>query len=187
MASLSPSVRCYAVSLQGKCYDGTCQAESRTFEIKSITPPGTIPATNSEWFWGRLYTPGSVVGQIVPLAGESGRTVPTSPANVTEAVVTEAPEDPRAPGTQLTTALHMLNPTSSDRAEAQVWYRNNTPEHPPGVFNGMKVRPSELEDTSVQVVERCYTSFSGAGVQVQLQCCHVVNVVSFSTGGTWAW
>lgn len=122
--------------LQGKCYDGTCQATSKLYEVKSISPAGTIPSNNSEWFWMRLYVAGSAVGEITTL---SSQTSITTPAVVNGSVVSGAPEDPRTPGTPLSTALKMLNPTSSDRVETGVWYRNNTPSHPPGLFNGMKV------------------------------------------------
>jgi hypothetical protein len=125
--------------LQGKCYNGVCQPGFKTYEVKNISANLTVLARYpfaQEWHWGRIFRAGFAVGQIVPLAGEVGR---TSPANVTSAVVTGAPLDPRT-GSPISTGLMMLNPTSSDRVEAQVWYTNATADHPAGVFNGMKVR-----------------------------------------------
>lgn len=129
---------CMLVLLQGKCYDGTCQASDKLFEVKSISPSGTIPANNTEWIWLRLYTAGSAIGEVSTLASQDGL---ATPAAVNASIVATAPEDPRTPGSAIGTALKMVNPLSTDRTEAAVWYRNNTPAHPPGLFNGMKVRP----------------------------------------------
>jgi len=138
---------------QGKCYNGICQPGAKISEVKSISPLG-IPANNTEWIWLRYTTtsPNAALAQFVNLAGEAGRTtVPLGmTASVTNAVRDEAPEDPRSPGSPLTSALLMIDPQGFappmvpvaeplDKVEAALYYRSNTPDHPPGIFNGMKV------------------------------------------------
>jgi hypothetical protein len=148
--SLTDFLLCAAPVLQGKCYDGICQAGTQLFEVKSVRKATdflpTVPVNGTEWTWSRLGTvtaDNGAVGQIVSLATEVGR---TTPAAVTSAIVETAPADPRTPGANVTSALLLVTPTGSssaaaaDQAEAQIWYRNNTQEHPIGLFNGMKVR-----------------------------------------------
>jgi len=148
----------YSLPLQGQCYDGVCQPTSKVFEVKTVGPiltstyndpqwifnggmSGILPANNTQWYYHRLIATAS--GGIQTLSGEVNL---TNPAVVNGSVVSTAPVDPRT-GSPITTALRLICPrlNSSDpvswaeRAEASVWYRNNTPNHPPGLFNGMKV------------------------------------------------
>lgn len=124
--------------LQGMCYNGVCQPGNKLFEVKSVSPMGTIPANNTEFIFLRLFNAGTASAGVVALTDESGR---SSPAAVTSAIVDQAPADPRdATGaSKLTTAFAMMNTGSTDRVEAALFYRNNTPDHPPGLFNGMNV------------------------------------------------
>lgn len=141
--------------MQGKCYNGICQPGAKIFDVKSISPVGTFPANNTEWIWLRYTTtsPNAALAQFVNLADEAGRTtVPLGmTASVTNAVLTGAPEDPRSPGCNLTSALLMINPQGFapptvpvaeplDKVEAALYFVNNTVDHPIGMFNGMKVR-----------------------------------------------
>jgi hypothetical protein len=135
----SVCVRGCVTVLQGKCYDGTCQAGDKLFEVKSISPFG-IPANNSEWTW-RRFTAGSV-GEVTTLASQVDL---ATPATVNGSVVASAPEDPRTHGVAVGAALKIVAPVDGDKTEAAVWYRNNTPSHPPGLFNGMKVSNAALQ------------------------------------------
>lgn len=146
MPRICAALLCSAPVLQGKCYDGTCQAGTQLFEVKSLRKATdilpTVPVDGIEWTWHRLgdiTSNNGAVGQIVSLASEAGR---TDPGAVTSAIVDTAPADPRTPGTNVNTALYLVTPTAAGQAEAQIWYRNNTPEQPLGLFNGMKVRES---------------------------------------------
>lgn len=142
---------------QGQCYDGVCQPTSKVIEVKTVGPilsntwtnpqwifygmNGSLPANNTQWYYHRLI--GTASGGIQTLSGEVGL---SSPAIVNGSIVSTAPVDPRT-SSPITTALRLINPRlnesdpviKTERAEASVWYRNNTPNHPPGLFNGMKV------------------------------------------------
>lgn len=125
------------------CFNGVCQPGNKLFEVKSVSPVGTIPASNTEFVFLRLFNAGTASAGVVALVDESGR---STPAAVNNSIVEQAPADPRDPtgATPLTTAFAMMNTGSTDRVEAALFYRNNTPNHPPGLFNGMKVRAGLL-------------------------------------------
>jgi hypothetical protein len=136
--------------LQGKCYDGICQASVQLVEVKSIPPLGTFPDNNTQWVWLRLTA--NAIGEVTTLASQSGV---TQPGVVDGNIVTTAPEDPRTPGSPIGSALKLATGlVEGEKAEATVVYRNNTPSHPLGLFNGMKVRAAGLHSVE-QTCRKC--------------------------------
>jgi hypothetical protein len=126
---------------QGNCYDVVCQPRNRLFEVRSIATT-TFPANNSQWYYTKLAS--GATATFVALSVE------VSAPSVTTNITAQAPIDPRtgSPGSQHTTALKMYR-QGAGSVEATVVYRNNTANHPWGLFNGMKVSVAMFASTAL--------------------------------------